>query len=558
MLDMTGYKSSEEDSLRAELVARNILTEELEGDYDIGSLIGADEKGNLWIYSSEEARDEAARRAYPVILPGDMLSTDALSDPGYASDDNQSSDLRNTLERRESDSAVGMLSPPDSPPRLSRLQTEATKNFAKTLRLTSDQLKSLKLKPGPNSMSFTVNRATCQANMYLWKHDVPIVISDIDGTITKSDALGHVLNMIGRDWTHLGVAKLYTDISNNGYNIFYLTSRSVGQADTTRAYLAGIVQDGHKLPRGPVIMSPDRTIAALRREIYLRKPEVFKMACLRDIKNLFGRASPFYAGFGNRLTDALSYRSVNIPSMRIFTINANAEVSLDLLSLSKYKTGYVSMRETVDHFFPPVGTLVHEGGEDFTDFNYWRDTPLDLAGISPSDSGDEAPPRRQHGRSRESRRGSDDEGSEAEEGDQDGEDDDILSEDQNDMEASYMSRDSVDESFMARLSIEQQAAGGGEAEYEEEEEAQAEAVRTATTTSTSIERDDEADDEADAKQGRRDVEGAVNVATVNQEQERERPSSRTSSGMLRTSLQNLAVALNVVSDADGEDSRDER
>jgi phosphatidate phosphatase LPIN len=82
--------------------------------------------------------------------------------------------------------------------------------------------------------------------------------------------------MIGRDWTHIGVAKLYTDIVGNGYNIMYLTSRSVGQADTTRAYLNGVTQEGFKLPKGPVIMSPDRTIAALRREIYLRKPEVFK------------------------------------------------------------------------------------------------------------------------------------------------------------------------------------------------------------------------------------------------------------------------------------------
>src|SRR6202012_5041845 len=106
-------------------------------------------------------------------------------------------------------------------------------------------------------------------------------------TFCRSDALGHVLNMIGRDWTHIGVAKLYTDIVANGYNILYLTSRSVGQADTTRGYLNGVLQDGIKLPKGPVIMSPDRTMAALRREVYLRKPEVFKMACLRDIMNLF-------------------------------------------------------------------------------------------------------------------------------------------------------------------------------------------------------------------------------------------------------------------------------
>ena len=204
---------------------------------------------------------------------------------------------------------------------------------------------------------------------------------------TRSDALGHVLNMIGRDWTHAGVAKLYTDIVANGYNILYLTSRSVGQADTTRAYLNGISQEGFKLPKGPVIMSPDRTIAALRREIYLRKPEVFKMACLRDILSLFSQnRNPFYAGFGNRLTDALSYRSVNIPSTRIFTINSNAEVSLDLLTLNKYKSSYVSMREVVDHFFPPIGLLVVGGGEEFTDFNYWREGPSPLDEFDDSDS----------------------------------------------------------------------------------------------------------------------------------------------------------------------------
>lgn len=196
--------------------------------------------------------------------------------------------------------------------------------------------------------------------------------------------------MIGRDWTHLGVAKLYTDIVGNGYNIMYLTSRSTGQADTTRTYLNGVAQEGYKLPKGPVIMSPDRTIAALRREIYLRKPEVFKMACLRDILHLFpGRENPFYAGFGNRFTDALSYRSVNIPSTRIFTINSYAEVSLDLLSLNKYKSSYVSMRELVDHFFPPVSLLVQEGGEEFTDFTYWRDIPHDLDDFSATDSDDD-------------------------------------------------------------------------------------------------------------------------------------------------------------------------
>ena len=248
--------------------------------------------------------------------------------------------------------------------------------------------------------------------------------------LCRSDALGHVLNMIGRDWTHTGVAKLYRDIVANGYNILYLTSRSVGQADTTRTYLNGVSQEGFKLPRGPVIMSPDRTIAALRREIYLRKPEVFKMACLRDILNLFThKRDPFYAGFGNRLTDALSYRSVNIPSTRIFTINSNAEVSLDLLTLNKYKNSYVTMRDVVDHFFPPVGLLVTGGGEEYTDYNYWRDAPLEIDDFSNSDSEDNLAKAKDKRSIR-----SEDEGSLDDDDDQD-----------NELTESYLSHDSIDE-----------------------------------------------------------------------------------------------------------------
>ncbi|KAL9000229.1 MAG: hypothetical protein Q9169_001131 [Polycauliona sp. 2 TL-2023] len=443
MLDMTGYKTSEDEALRAEGIARKILAEELEGNYDIGSLIGADAHGNLWIYSSEEAKEAARQQIRTHDLTTQSIPSDVASDPGHQSDEESSasaSPVPNKHQRARSElSPTGLMTPPRTPPTPNTNHNDPTRSYAKTLRLTSDQLKALDLKPGPNVMSFSVNRATCSASMYYWTHDVPIVISDIDGTITKSDALGHVLNMIGRDWTHIGVAKLYTDIVANGYNILYLTSRSVGQADTTRTYLNGVTQEGFKLPKGPVIMSPDRTMTALRRELYLRKPEVFKMACLRDIMNLFDqKRKPFYAGFGNRLTDALSYRSVNIPSTRIFTINSNAEVSLDLLTLNKYKNSYVTMRELVDHFFPPVGLLVTGGAEEFTDFNYWRDTPGDVDDFSNSDSSDEEEDAKQKSRSHRSIR-SEDEGSE-------GLDDDEEEDDQTDpLAQSYISQASGEE-----------------------------------------------------------------------------------------------------------------
>jgi len=283
------------------------------------------------------------------------------------------------------------LGTPASPLSDASSEDDKPKRYAKTLRLTSEQLKTLDLKPGANSITFSLSAtgvAACTARLFVWDHTDQVVISDIDGTITKSDALGHVFTMIGRDWTHLGVAKLYTDICRNGYKILYLTSRAIGQADSTRDYLKGVKQNDYQLPEGPVIMSPDRLLTSLHREVIMRKPEVFKMAALRDIQKLFGTTAtnPFYAGFGNRITDALSYRSVGVPSSRIFTIDSNSEVRMELLELAGYKSSYIHMTDLVDQMFPPINRT---WAAEYTDFNYWKqpmqDFPLpDLTPPSPA------------------------------------------------------------------------------------------------------------------------------------------------------------------------------
>ena len=189
MLDMTGYKSSEDEALRAEVIARKILAEELEGNYDIGALIGADERGNLWIYSSEEAKEAAARKCGDRGLAIAGIHSGAASDPGYHSDEDNlttSDQFLNKHQRTKSDvDPTGLATPPTTPPADVLSGGDPNRNYAKTLRLTSDQLKALSLKPGANTMSFSVNRATCQAYMWYWTYNVPIVISDIDGTITK-------------------------------------------------------------------------------------------------------------------------------------------------------------------------------------------------------------------------------------------------------------------------------------------------------------------------------------------------------------------------------------
>ncbi|XP_010287646.1 PREDICTED: phosphatidate phosphatase LPIN1, partial [Phaethon lepturus] len=179
-------------------------------------------------------------------------------------------------------------------------------SYKKTLRLTSDQLKSLKLKNGPNDVTFSVTTqyqgtCRCEGTIYLWNWDDKVVISDIDGTITRSDTLGHILPTLGKDWTHQGIAKLYHKVSQNGYKFLYCSARAIGMADMTRGYLHWVNERGTVLPQGPVLLSPSSLFSAFHREVIEKKPEKFKVQCLTDIKNLFyPNTEPFYAAFGNR------------------------------------------------------------------------------------------------------------------------------------------------------------------------------------------------------------------------------------------------------------------
>ncbi|XP_056670721.1 phosphatidate phosphatase LPIN1 isoform X9 [Monodelphis domestica] len=208
----------------------------------------------------------------------------------------------------------------------------ANVGYKKTLRLTSDQLKSLKLKNGPNDVVFSVTTqyqgtCRCEGTIYLWDWDDKVIISDIDGTITRSDTLGHILPTLGKDWTHQGIAKLYHKVSQNGYKFLYCSARAIGMADMTRGYLHWVNERGTVLPQGPLLLSPSSLFSALHREVIEKKPEKFKVQCLTDIKNLFlPNTEPFYAAFGNRPADVYSYKQVGVTLNRIFTVNPKGEL----------------------------------------------------------------------------------------------------------------------------------------------------------------------------------------------------------------------------------------
>ncbi|KAM8894057.1 phosphatidate phosphatase LPIN1 isoform 2-T4 [Spinachia spinachia] len=246
--------------------------------------------------------------------------------------------------------------------------------FKKTLRLTSEQLASLQLKEGPNDVVFSVTTqyqgtCRCHGTIYLWSWDDKIVISDIDGTITRSDTLGHILPTLGKDWTHQGIARLYHKVSLNGYKFMYCSARAIGMADMTRGYLHWVNERGTMLPIGPVLLSPSSLFSALHREVIEKKPEKFKIECLTDIKQLFfPNTEPFYAAFGNRATDVYSYKEVGVPLNRIFTVNPKGELIQEHAKTNI--SSFERLCEMVDHDFP---VLALQGEADtFDQVNDWR------------------------------------------------------------------------------------------------------------------------------------------------------------------------------------------
>lgn len=254
----------------------------------------------------------------------------------------------------------------------------STHAYRKSLRLSSDQIASLKLKEGPNDVTFSITTqyqgtCRCEGTIYLWNWDDKVIISDIDGTITKSDVFGQILPQFGKDWTHQGIAKLYHSVAENGYKFLYCSARAIGMADMTRGYLQWVNDRGIILPRGPLMLSPSSLFSAFHREVIEKKPEIFKIECLTDIKNLFlPNKHPFYAAFGNRTNDVFAYKEVGVPLCRIFTVNPKGELIQE--QTKGNKSSYSRLSELVDHVFPLLSKEQSSAFSfpEFSTFCFWR------------------------------------------------------------------------------------------------------------------------------------------------------------------------------------------
>ncbi|XP_075779602.1 phosphatidate phosphatase LPIN1 isoform X2 [Pelodiscus sinensis] len=336
-------------------------------------------KGGRWWFSWRGRNSTIKEETKPAQgLSGQVLAAE------------EESSQMSIADRIKDESSSSDEDPRATKPNIGSLQTNSSHlsllsgvSYKKTLRLTSDQLKSLKLKNGPNDVIFSVTTqyqgtCRCEGIIYLWNWDDKVIISDIDGTITRSDTLGHILPTLGKDWTHQGIAKLYHKVSQNGYKFLYCSARAIGMADMTRGYLHWVNERGTVLPQGPLLLSPSSLFSAFHREVIEKKPEKFKVQCLTDIKHLFyPNTEPFYAAFGNRPADVYSYKQVGVSLNRIFTVNPKGELIQEHAKTNI--SSYVRLCEVVDHVFP---LLKRSHSSDFpcsdtySQFTYWRDPLL--------------------------------------------------------------------------------------------------------------------------------------------------------------------------------------
>jgi len=177
------------------------------------------------------------------------------------------------------------------------------------------------------------------------------VVSDIDGTVTRSNIRGMILPALGlSDWKHSGVVELYQKIAEQGYTLVYLTNRAIGQSDMTREYIYSLKEKPYTMPRGPVLLQVESLFGAFKTEVIKGQPEVNKIAALSRVKGLFP-GNPFFSGFGNKAWDILAYKALNINPDLIFNVQEDSQLISEGTGIP---TNYTSLVQNIQTLYPPL------------------------------------------------------------------------------------------------------------------------------------------------------------------------------------------------------------
>src|SRR5271169_6616911 len=63
MLDVQGYKSSQDDTREFDSLAKEIFQQDTSTGSSLDTLVGHDQNGNLWVYASQEAKLSAEQQS---------------------------------------------------------------------------------------------------------------------------------------------------------------------------------------------------------------------------------------------------------------------------------------------------------------------------------------------------------------------------------------------------------------------------------------------------------------------------------------------------------------
>jgi phosphatidate phosphatase LPIN len=67
-------------------------------------------------------------------------------------------------------------------------------------------VRKLHLNFGVNKVIYQLEGYKIEAEIYLYANNDKLVVSDVDGTVTKNDVGGHINNFVERDYLHEGYA----------------------------------------------------------------------------------------------------------------------------------------------------------------------------------------------------------------------------------------------------------------------------------------------------------------------------------------------------------------
>jgi phosphatidate phosphatase PAH1 len=137
---------------------------------------------------------------------------------------------------------------------------------------------------------------------YIAPSGSPLMVSDVDGTLTASETSFVKAVFLGRSVSpQPGAAEALRLAEASGYQIVYMTARSERFTDATRAWLAA-----NGFPRGPLRLAPS----------LITKPGAptvaYKERALKSLTGFDVRA------LGNRKSDVSAYAAAGVPADHIF------------------------------------------------------------------------------------------------------------------------------------------------------------------------------------------------------------------------------------------------